>query len=256
MYTYDDFVWFVEEREKIRLQKDAVPKPWTTDPILRSCRFTNIDRLNDRGSLLLIDFIKGMSDREKLFYIILYRSCYSSPKFLSQMTGDWQNDYGNISTLKMKFVGSRIPYQIFLDKEQSISQFLISVACNVAHDFNKIFRELENVSILTASDILADLCKIYHGKRLIFLSTEIAKDLSYFYPERINPDSECHMNIGAMNALKIFPGRWQKVKIEKLLYLTGLKFSDLEHGLCEFNKWCERGEFYHQNVFFKKSWLY
>ena len=257
MYTYNDFIWFIKEREKIRVQKEAgLPRPWSSSPVLDYCRFTNINRFHDRGSLLILDFVRGMNGWRILFYIILYRSCYSSPKFLKQMTGDWQKDYGNISTLKMKFVGSRIPYQVFLDKGQSISLFLSTTAYRVAVDFFKILSGLENASILEASDSLAAIYKTYHGKRLIFLSTEIVKDLSFFFPERINPDSICHMNVGALKALKLFPAKNLNVKIHDLQILSSLKFSDLEHGLCEFYKWSERGEFYRKNGSFKKSWQY
>lgn len=42
---------FVKERESIRLKKEAgEPKPWTADPILRSYRFTNVRRMDDKVS--------------------------------------------------------------------------------------------------------------------------------------------------------------------------------------------------------------
>jgi len=45
------FFSFVEEREQIRLRKEAdLPYPWTDDPILRDYKFTNVHRHHDRTS--------------------------------------------------------------------------------------------------------------------------------------------------------------------------------------------------------------
>ena len=45
------FFSFVEEREQIRLRKEAdLPYPWTEDPILRDYKFTNVHRHHDRTS--------------------------------------------------------------------------------------------------------------------------------------------------------------------------------------------------------------
>lgn len=49
MEPLDLFVTFVRERENIRLKKEAaVPRPWTADEILRTFRFCNIRREDDR----------------------------------------------------------------------------------------------------------------------------------------------------------------------------------------------------------------
>ena len=257
MYTYNDFLWFIKERESIRRKKESGAKrPWTDDPVLNSCRFTNIDRFNDRGTIILFDFIKQMTDWERMFYIVLYRSCYSSPQFINQMTGIWFHDLRNIINLKVKYTDSRTPYQIFLNRKQSVNSFLSSVAYRTAKDFYPAFCKLEESSILSASDILADIFLFYHKKRLKFLSTEIVKDLSFFYPDRINPDSICHMNIGALKALKLLPGYRTTIKIEKLLELTSINYSQLEHSLCEWGKYCYRREYYLHNGYFKKSWIY
>ena len=42
------FVWFIGERENIRLSKEAGhQRPWTTDPILNNWRFCNVNRNDD-----------------------------------------------------------------------------------------------------------------------------------------------------------------------------------------------------------------
>jgi len=48
------FFSFVEEREQIRLRKEAdLPYPWTKDQILRDYKFTNVHRHHDRTSRVL-----------------------------------------------------------------------------------------------------------------------------------------------------------------------------------------------------------
>lgn len=50
----DLFVYFIQEREKVRIQHDAgKPKPWTDDVILQSIRFTNVDREKDRTTIYI-----------------------------------------------------------------------------------------------------------------------------------------------------------------------------------------------------------
>lgn len=50
------YLYWVEEREAIRLRKEAdLPKPWTNDEILRNYRFCNVRRMDDKVSKWLQD---------------------------------------------------------------------------------------------------------------------------------------------------------------------------------------------------------
>lgn len=56
MNPVDRLVYWINERESIRLKKEAgEPKPWTDDPILRSFRFCNVRRMDDKVSRWLLD---------------------------------------------------------------------------------------------------------------------------------------------------------------------------------------------------------
>lgn len=49
-------LYFIQEREKVRLAKEAgMPKPWTDDVILQSYRFCNIRRMDDKVSKWLLE---------------------------------------------------------------------------------------------------------------------------------------------------------------------------------------------------------
>lgn len=48
-FNTDTLLYWVRERERIRLQKEAgMPAPWTKDPILRDFRFCNVRREDDK----------------------------------------------------------------------------------------------------------------------------------------------------------------------------------------------------------------
>lgn len=48
-------VSWIYERDRIRSQKErGVPKPWTTDPLLRDYRWCNVRRMDDRVSVALL----------------------------------------------------------------------------------------------------------------------------------------------------------------------------------------------------------
>lgn len=52
----DAFVWFVKEREAIRVKKESgEPKPWTNDLTLQQYRFCNIRRQDDKVSRWIFD---------------------------------------------------------------------------------------------------------------------------------------------------------------------------------------------------------
>ena len=53
--TKDRFLYWIKERESIRLKKEAgKPKPWTDDPILQMYRFCNVRRMDDKVSQWLL----------------------------------------------------------------------------------------------------------------------------------------------------------------------------------------------------------
>lgn len=49
--AFERYIYWIKERESIRLKKEAgKPKPWTDDEILRSYRFCNVRRMDDKVS--------------------------------------------------------------------------------------------------------------------------------------------------------------------------------------------------------------
>jgi len=72
--VYEEFIWFIKERESIRKKKEAgEPKPWTKDPILQKYKFCCIFRQDDKTTKALQARIKGMSKENAILNIFLLR---------------------------------------------------------------------------------------------------------------------------------------------------------------------------------------
>lgn len=54
-------VYWMQERERIRIRKErGDPPPWTDDPILREWRFCNLDRMDDRVSRWVHQYVVAL----------------------------------------------------------------------------------------------------------------------------------------------------------------------------------------------------
>lgn len=54
--TVDRFLYWIRERERVRVAKDrGKPKPWTDDPIILRFKFCNVRRMDDRVSRWLME---------------------------------------------------------------------------------------------------------------------------------------------------------------------------------------------------------
>lgn len=74
IYLYN----FIRRRYEIHIKKDVLKEdpPWTTDPVLRNFRFTNIRREHDKESKWVIGHITNnpeLSYEDKLLNVILFR---------------------------------------------------------------------------------------------------------------------------------------------------------------------------------------
>lgn len=91
----DTFWRYIDEREVIRLRREAgAPPPWTDDQILRDNRFCNVFRRDDRGSRYLIDTILSWEDPAYpeqhgliLYNVFLYRA-FNKPETFAGLLDD------------------------------------------------------------------------------------------------------------------------------------------------------------------------
>jgi hypothetical protein len=252
---YDDFLWYIKERQTIRFMKYiASPKPWTDDLILDKCHFLNIQTMHDPGTKRLHDFIKGMTDWEKLFYIFSYRTVYSSQRFLNDMTEIWMHDYRNLKLFNWKSYSERQPYTFHLGS-YTVKQFVIDISFPIMKLFWQRFEKLNDASIREIEDDLAMLFTLKVGRKYKLLSSIIATDLALAFPGKVKPDSECNLSITAKLAMKKLPGGRRNRNVENLLNITGLNHSCLNRALGEWYKYLKRKNYYEEKGCFRDEWL-
>jgi hypothetical protein len=256
-WTTNDFLTFINEREQIRLKrKQGLPPPWTDDPILQHTRFTNIDRIHDSGTQMILNHVQNLDIYSQIFYIVLYRSAYSSKSLLLWFGKDWHIDIKRVRDEQLPNLG-RMAYQLYLQKSETIQKFLVNKAFPIVENIADRFKHHHSESLVTAATHIAADFHSVHSLHLIFLGTEIAKDLASLHPERIDPNSSCPMNTGARKALKrIYRSKSQIYKIAQLQALTGFSESKLEHALCEWNRYTTRFDHVNEGKPLLKQWLW
>lgn len=77
MGALDTAVYWVNERERIRIAKEELesPKPWTNDPILQDFKFCNVFREDDRNTRWLTEHIREplRDDPAVLMAVVIFR---------------------------------------------------------------------------------------------------------------------------------------------------------------------------------------
>lgn len=71
--NYEPLIYWVKERERIRVRKevDRAPPPWTDDPILATYRFCCVRREDDRGTIWIRDHIRKPFAEHPLLWLML-----------------------------------------------------------------------------------------------------------------------------------------------------------------------------------------
>ena len=78
------FVYWIKERESIRLKKErGEPKPWSDDPIFQTYKFTNVEREKDTVSIWIKDnWIDPYSDHPNLWFAMIMARLFNWPPTL------------------------------------------------------------------------------------------------------------------------------------------------------------------------------
>jgi len=88
MTPLDRLVYWITERESIRIKKEAgEPPPWTADPILRAYRFCNVRRMDDKVSRWLLEnWYEPYRDHPNALYAAALARFINLPASLDQCT--------------------------------------------------------------------------------------------------------------------------------------------------------------------------
>ncbi len=83
----DLFVYWVKEREAIRVKKEAgAPKPWTDDPIFQAYKFTNVRREDDTVSKWITEnWIKPNDPHPNMWFAMIVARLFNWPPTLEEI---------------------------------------------------------------------------------------------------------------------------------------------------------------------------
>ena len=81
------FVYWVKEREAIRIKKEAgAPKPWTDDPIFQTYKFTNVRREDDTVSKWITEnWIKPNDPHPNVWFAMIVARLFNWPPTLEEI---------------------------------------------------------------------------------------------------------------------------------------------------------------------------
>lgn len=182
---------WIFERYRVKLKKESgQPSPWTSDPILRDYRFTNVRRWDDRESQYVIQNISLRTDMslENKFYNTLFSRMYNKWETVEKLGGliDWNGcvdleNYRSIILRKMnedpKYVWFTNAYNMGGMKRAAGSDSILihkSVVNREEIDYND--EEIEVINNL--SEVLVNKPKIFAAPG--YLATKvIGNDLGY-----------------------------------------------------------------------------
>jgi hypothetical protein len=97
--NYEPLFYWIKERERVRISKDAVHAyPWTDDPIIGYYRFCNVRREDDRGTVWIRENIRERFDCHPMLWLMLCIGRQINwPDTLSELigcNGAWPSDDG------------------------------------------------------------------------------------------------------------------------------------------------------------------
>ena len=241
-----NFWKFCEERESIRIKKEnGEAKPWTEDVVLRVNHFTNIDRINDRGTKALLKAIADLPEDLKFYWTFVYRISGSNEKLLNNLDllDEWS--IRDVPNHKITYFNTK-PYSlpcfpkgkgIAIDFLQNwIPQNLKALWLFLDTKDNWGMQELavayaEKISEMTGYN------------RMSFHMGEITKDLSIIFPDKVSSDSEVNLGPGAKKGLRKIGVKANQSGVKELINseenTLGLNFNSIEHASCEYGKYMD-----------------
>lgn len=184
---------FIIERHKIFLKRQkGLPKPWTTDPVLRASKFTNIYRELDPGTTWIVDnIVKPYEDHPDLWFMLCAARLINWPPTLQRLMDDgvwpvktWNTERVYQSLVRYKEAGNKLITGAYIvnsvfpprypKREGSKAEYIPFVGLAPLWERRK---EVRHVFKTTMVDSLAALTS-FHGWGA-FMSNQVLVDLSY-----------------------------------------------------------------------------
>jgi len=209
------------ERELIRKRREAGEKIWTNDIIFQKYRFCNVHRQHDRGTVFLLERLKGMCLEDQILHATVYR-LFNLPatydKIMSFigwgkafLVGEAIASLNLRQKLKLRIFSSAYivaPIKRGIPKHQSILEHL---AENATFELRDRIKNLK-----TSQDTYNLVSELAYKSQKSFINYQICCDLALLHPHIYNLDN--HVVFG--------PGTYATS-----LSLLGIKVLKREGGL-------------------------
>ena len=252
MQNYANFLYWIRERENVRLKKEAgAPKPWSGDPVFQSVYFCNVHREHDKVTKWIREFYSPYVHEPMFeFNIVLARFLNWPPtlEYLDYIENDVDYDCIGPMLKDLRDTGVKIwgnayvvtTHGIPMDKIDYLCDRVLPSAVDVLPLTDQLtcsavatyLQNIEGISTFMAGQVVADL-KNTPGHPLAD-----APDWNSF----ALPGPVSRRGMDWLHATHIPEGKWLEELhvLQHRLATDGIILcaQDVQNCLCEFDKYC------------------
>jgi len=263
MNYLDDLLFWVNERERIRIKKNrGDPQPWTDDPILQEYRFCNVHREDDKVTQWIRDnWLRPNQHRPTLPFAACVARMVNLPETLEELGYPHKWDPNHfIEILKnRKERGEKVWTSAYMitggfSKGGESKEVIIARVLSQAHE------NLMNIPIIGGDTLAGAAEKIKCSGIGTFLSAQVVADLKYLEPLHWATDwhTWCAPGPGSTMGLNFLHGRNPLTSINADQFIkevnqvrsiissslnTTLCAQNTQNCLCEFSKYVRAKHF-------------
>jgi hypothetical protein len=271
----EGLLYFIWEREAIRLAREnGHPAPWTKDPVLAKYKFTNIHRIDDRGSQWIVDHLiepAAANGDEHLWFTLLVARLINWPPTLQALIDkkvipcapeNFDADLFEHTLERIKNDGKKVysgAYMLYPtkmepggNKSKAVAKYIIGSAVENAEGVQGSLWRAADPSI---ERFVGELSKCFGIST--FIAGQVAADLTYA-PGHLDQASDLYsfapIGPGSSRGLNYLLGRapfatWKQKEfnaelsnvfshIIQHLEITDMTLHDVQNCMCEYSKYC------------------
>lgn len=258
-----EFTAYLRERLRIQeLKSQSCPMPWSTDPIFQGTKFCCVIRDDDRTSYEARNAIECLPEKERLPYVVsfrVYNRVSSLKKLLEIDIRNFEAVYGVMQNLSpaLNALAYKIQPKGRLFNLEDVCRQITHIALRVEKGW---------APYPTAQETCRRICSDFSMSGT-FVAYQILQDIRWIYGPYPDEQTWCLVGPGAYRGIQRLKGNytaqhWTKRNTQvpldknlgmpyslkqilleilgevKRLNIPGFSMFELEHNLCEFDKYC------------------
>ena len=233
------FGWMRERHKIYEKRAKGDPWPWTDDPILREFKFTNVYRELDRGTLVLRELLEGCPDDEIVeFTTVWYRlfNWHENAEFgicgyyelADKVRARWRSHHQLFTNAHMSYG------RAFEDKHETMLETI-----------KMVYENPLNLAGLTLEQAFKEIRRRKLPGLGPFITYEIVSDLRWYHLDPSDRFTWANIGPGCKRGLLRLGLDVNLTSLHQLLSeakrklksLPALELREIEHSLCEFDKY-------------------